>query len=181
MHRENMGKGPFPCLWTDCGRSQVSIHEKSEDNRRGKGKEKEERQPLQFGSEAAWDRHMDGRHLDRFAWELGDGPSTHGSDAEVSDYLSDSQGRQTTPIAGTSGRPDPLFLASAPKNVRQYHRAQGNQTELEKAQTFLASMEARKRALGPGIEPGGTRLVTDELRSHLVYDMMMGKVPENGL
>lgn len=54
------------CLWQDCGTTNV-------------GSSTGERQPLTFKSETAWERHMDGRHLDRYAWDLGDGPSPHPS------------------------------------------------------------------------------------------------------
>ena len=65
LHREAYPVGPFPCLWSGCGT--------------GKAQDDDPRQPLEFESETGWDRHMEGRHLDRYAWELGDGPSTHPS------------------------------------------------------------------------------------------------------
>ena len=57
----------FECLWEGCGTTKVA------------GTSGSERQPLTFKSETAWERHMDGRHLDHYAWELGDGPSPHPS------------------------------------------------------------------------------------------------------
>ena len=48
----------FQCLWDGCAASD------------GRGR-------LQFKSVTSWHRHMDGRHLDPFAWEFGDGPSPH--------------------------------------------------------------------------------------------------------
>lgn len=54
------------CLWQDCGTTNV-------------GSLTGERQPLTFKSETAWERHMNGRHLEQYAWELGDGPSPHPS------------------------------------------------------------------------------------------------------
>ena len=56
------------CLWEGCGSTKVAGA--STDS---------VRQPLEFKSETAWERHIDGRHLDHYAWELGDGPSTHPS------------------------------------------------------------------------------------------------------
>ena len=56
------------CLWEGCGTTTVAA---SSGNN--------VRQPLRFKSETAWERHMEGRHLDRYAWELGDGPSPHAS------------------------------------------------------------------------------------------------------
>lgn len=69
LHREAHPVGSFPCLWAGCGAGKMSKNEEGEN----------ERQPLEFETEAGWDRHMEGRHLDRYAWELGDGPSTHPS------------------------------------------------------------------------------------------------------
>ena len=57
----------FECLWEGCGMTKVT------------GTSGSERQSLTFKSETAWERHMDGRHLDKYAWELGDGPSPHPS------------------------------------------------------------------------------------------------------
>ena len=63
LHRDGYPVGPFPCLWAGCGNAQ----------------EDGSRQSLEFETEIGWDRHMEGRHVDRYAWELGDGPSTHPS------------------------------------------------------------------------------------------------------
>lgn len=69
LHRKGSSTGAFPCLWAGCGAGKVSKDEEGEC----------ELQPLEFETEAGWNRHMEGRHLDRYAWELGDGPSTHPS------------------------------------------------------------------------------------------------------
>lgn len=69
LHRKESPTGAFPCLWAGCGASKVS---KSEDG-------ESELQPLEFDTEAGWDQHMEDKHLDCYAWELGDGPSTHPS------------------------------------------------------------------------------------------------------
>ena len=57
----------FECLWEGCGMAKVT------------GISGSERQLLSFKSETAWERHMNERHIDRYAWELGDGPSPHPS------------------------------------------------------------------------------------------------------
>lgn len=57
----------FECLWEGCDVTKVAEPSDSE------------RQSLTFKSETSWERHMDGRHVDRYAWELGDGPSPHPS------------------------------------------------------------------------------------------------------
>lgn len=66
-------------------------------------------------------------------------------DAEISDYVSDTQGRQVTPIISPGrGPPDPLPLGTDPKTARTYHKAHGNKTELEKAEAYVAAEKARK-------------------------------------
>ena len=61
--------GDLKCLWSGCGTIKIA----------GTSTDASALQPLSFKSETAWERHMDGRHLDHYAWELGDGPSTHPS------------------------------------------------------------------------------------------------------
>ena len=58
----------YQCLWAGCGNSKI-----------GTLNPDTERELLHFKSAASWERHMDGRHLDHYAWELGDGPSSHPS------------------------------------------------------------------------------------------------------
>lgn len=66
-------------------------------------------------------------------------------DTETSDYVSDSQGRQVTPIISPGhGPPDPLPLGTTPKTARVYHKAHGNKTELAKAEAYVAAEKARK-------------------------------------
>lgn len=55
----------YECLWTGCGSSSIDLDA--------------QRKPLRFKSAISWERHMDGRHLDHYAWDLGDGPSPHPS------------------------------------------------------------------------------------------------------
>lgn len=63
-------------------------------------------------------------------------------------YLSDSQGRQVTPLARTQGPPDPLPPGSGPSPTRAYHKAHGNVTEHQKTQAELDSLNATKQVAG---------------------------------
>lgn len=148
-HRDEFGAGPFPCLWENCNVTQLSAPE-----------------PFEFESDAAWDRHMK-KHVDRYAWEFGDGPSTHPSgrssspsstlsfsstnphsptlpDTDVSDYLSDSQGRRVTPLvtADSTAPPDPLPFSAGKRAARAYHKAHGNITDAQKAKAEADSANA---------------------------------------
>ena len=68
-HRKEFDEeSDYQCLWTGCGKSRIIASDTNA-----------EREPLEFKSETSWERHMDGRHLDHYAWELGDGPSPHPS------------------------------------------------------------------------------------------------------
>ena len=55
-------------------------------------------------------------------------------------YLIDAQGRQVTPLAKTSGVPDPLPLHAGKGPTRAYHRAHGNMTPEAKAKAEKASL-----------------------------------------
>ena len=67
-HGEQYGKGPFPCCWTDCGTINLS-NENAVEN---------ELIPLEFDNVSAWKTHIDAKHLNILAWEMGDGPSSSG-------------------------------------------------------------------------------------------------------
>ena len=73
-------------------------------------------------------------------------------EVEPSSYLSDSSGRQITPLARTHGLPDPLPPNSGPSPTRAYHRAHGNVTEHQKSQAELNSQVATREVAGVFIE-----------------------------
>ncbi|KAL9611590.1 MAG: hypothetical protein Q9167_003779 [Letrouitia subvulpina] len=149
-HRDAFDDPPYPCLWEGC--------------RAGRTMNGEEPRPLEFQTDASWNEHLNGQHIEHYAWLLGDGPHTpRSSDTEASDCLSDSKGRQMTPVVGGSGgsgdSPDPLPLLS---KRRAYHKTHGHITEREKAEAFLAAIEARRRNFGPGMDKNGVGLVTKQ-------------------
>lgn len=171
LHRGKPNADGIPCLWSNCGMTR-RIYDKQI------GSKREIHSPHTFSTSILWDEHMDRKHLESTAWALGDGPSTHPSDAEASDYLSDTAGRLITPIARTTGPPDPLHLPSEAGPTRAYHNAHGNRTERERAQAVLAACEARVASVGPGIDRGGCTLVTPEARERLVDDALAMRVTD---
>ena len=70
-HREKSGAGLFPCLWANCYDGNTSITDGSQAKNR--------RQRMRFDSDTAWQDHMEKKHLDAVAWEVGGGPTTHSS------------------------------------------------------------------------------------------------------
>lgn len=70
-HREQYGEGPFPCCWADCGTINLSDED-------GNGNEND-LIPLEFDNVSAWKTHVDAKHLNILAWEMGDGPSSSGT------------------------------------------------------------------------------------------------------
>lgn len=68
-HREQYGNGPFPCCWADCGTINLS-EENTDDN---------ELIPLEFDTVSSWESHIDAKHLNIIAWDMGDGPSSSGT------------------------------------------------------------------------------------------------------
>ncbi|MCJ1392267.1 hypothetical protein MMC18_005134 [Xylographa bjoerkii] len=123
----------IPCLWLGCEQEGVFSSTTG---------------IMRFKDRDSWKAHIEKRHLETVAWELGDGPSTHPSDVEPSSYLSDSQGRTITPLARTTGPPDPLPPGSGPSPTRAYHRAHGNVTDHQKSQAELNSQIATKQVAG---------------------------------
>lgn len=122
LHRKGH---PFPCFWAGCGASKVS-----------NGKQQGEHQPLEFGREAAWDSHMEERHLDPYASELGNGPSVHPSGnlhtLRSRDSLHTNNSNPDAEVSDSQDRPVPPFTFSAinvppnpfhkPRSARAYHK-----------------------------------------------------------
>ncbi len=81
--------------------------------------------------------------------------------------MSDSQGRQATPRASTSGSLDPPPAGLRPN--RQFHKVHGNKSDQSKARVAQMSIERKKKDVGPGLDRGGS-LVLNELREEAVID-----------
>lgn len=64
-HRGQYGKGPYPCLWQNCFRLKADGSQTSEN--------------IVLKTDLEWDKHMERKHMNAVAWELGDGPATHSS------------------------------------------------------------------------------------------------------
>ena len=67
-------------------------------------------------------------------------------------YLSDSTGRQVTPIARTEGPKDPLPLDATLGHKKAYHQAHGNTTPMQKAKALEESNRQHQQA-NPSFTP----------------------------
>ena len=74
-HREQYADGPFPCCWADCGTINLAREETDERQDEREEEREEELIPLEFNTASDWEKHMDAKHLEKIAWEMGDGPS----------------------------------------------------------------------------------------------------------
>ena len=79
-HRDKSETGLFPCLWANCYDGNTSVANGSQANSK--------RQRLKFDSDIAWQVHMEAKHLNAVAWELGIGPATHSSGECNQDLIS---------------------------------------------------------------------------------------------
>lgn len=68
IHCAKAAFGGIPCRWKGCGKVSFVQDRKT-------GRHNRVHQDLDFGTEDLWNEHMDKRHLEPFAWDLGDGPS----------------------------------------------------------------------------------------------------------
>lgn len=83
-------------------------------------------------------------------------------DVEASDYLSDTQGRQMTPVARTTGPPDPLGLTSGKDMVKEYHEVHGNRTDRDKAIALFESLKEKNTAQG-GMVGSGSKVIIEDM------------------
>ena len=71
-HYERTQHGAFSCLWANCGtKKAVRLMDSIDD--------KIMRVPFDFSTVNLWEKHVDKRHLDRLAWDAGEGPPSHPS------------------------------------------------------------------------------------------------------
>lgn len=84
------------------------------------------------------------------------------SDAEASDYLSDAQGRQMTPVARTTGPSDTLSLTSGKETTEEYHKIHQNKTDRDKAKALFESLKEKKSAQG-GMARSGSKVITKDM------------------
>ncbi|KAL2438286.1 hypothetical protein ABEF95_005935 [Exophiala dermatitidis] len=144
--------------------------------------------PLEtFGDAKKWLNHIETDHLHPIALKFGDGPSTRHIDPQTihqdrTRYLSDESGRITTPAVSEKSlqdmEPDTMTLlranhddaeTMARRSFMKTHRQEKN-TPKAVAEETLRAMEARKAALGAGIDKGGCVLVNEARRATLTQN-----------
>lgn len=104
-------------------------------------------------------------------------------------YLSDEQGRSTTPVSSTKIQDDleldtlTLIKADsddhetiAQRSFMRTHRQTAKNSPKALAEETLRAMSARKASIGPGLERAGAILVTEERRNTLIQNQGLAKV-----
>lgn len=68
-----------------------------------------------------------------------------------------------TPVARTTGPPDPLILTSEKETVKEYHKVHGNRTERDKAKAVFEALKEKKTAQGFGMARSGSKVITKNM------------------
>ncbi|KAL9126417.1 MAG: hypothetical protein Q9217_004528 [Psora testacea] len=152
QHRERHGDGPWPCKWAGCfhpSHSGPESHFSQEGETNERGHDGGERRRLIFGLEKSWDTHIEKRHLNEYAWELGDGPVAYQPDVESLENRSGSRHQHAGSRAQSSSNylTDPL-LDTDLKVAKDYHKAYENATPAERQKAYAKPITAKKKAIG---------------------------------
>ncbi|KIW44037.1 uncharacterized protein PV06_05079 [Exophiala oligosperma] len=104
-------------------------------------------------------------------------------------YLSDEQGRSTTPVSSMKSQDDleldtfTLIKAdsddhemTAQRSFMRTHRQTAKNSPKALAEETLRAMSARKASIGPGLERAGAILVTEERRKTLIQNQGLAQV-----
>ncbi|KIW87479.1 uncharacterized protein Z519_11802 [Cladophialophora bantiana CBS 173.52] len=141
-----------------------------------------------FDNSEEWLAHIAKQHLHEVAAKLGDGPTTKIIDPQTllhdkARYLSDEQGRKTTPDVSVKSVQDELEADTmtllkadhddvekqAQKSFMKTHRMEKSSPRAVAEET-LKAMAARKAKIGPGIDRGGCVLVNEARRATLIQN-----------
>lgn len=165
IHGKLAAHGGYDCLWANCGKEVTTTDERT-------GIQVEAHQYFDFPNDAEWREHLELKHFGPLAWTLGDGPASGLSDAHDSEaYLSDSYGRRVTPqISAPISQESSSAVYSAgpsrampePGAVRRGRPPKKSKEQV--AQDVETAMVKKKREIGPGVDRGGARLVTEKRR-----------------
>ncbi|KAI5262818.1 hypothetical protein E4T47_09184 [Aureobasidium subglaciale] len=153
LHGKKTSEGDYECAWFGCF---------------------QEEEVTTFDDMGSWMEHMENVHVKPLSKTLGDGPRSGLSDhhSEKSDaYLSDSFGRQVTPI---------ISMARLQKGTREWEIQQAREADARRLSTLTGSrlndekllqqMEEKKRVVGPALTKAGSRLWTEERKRNFLHD-----------
>ncbi|TID21275.1 hypothetical protein E2P81_ATG04561 [Venturia nashicola] len=156
VHGKIDPKGRFTCKWEGCP-EMIQVADKET------GKVREMPLYHHFPNQGLMLEHVDKAHVGPIAWKLGDGPPDGFSDANATDseaYLSDAKGRRVTPRISEPPPSETPFSFGKQKKKTAEQLAREAEDEYRK----------KKREIGPGVDRGGSRLVTPKRRQGLVDD-----------
>ncbi|KAI5195813.1 hypothetical protein AUEXF2481DRAFT_4918 [Aureobasidium subglaciale EXF-2481] len=153
LHGKKTSEGDYECAWFGCF---------------------QEEEVTAFDDLGSWMEHMENVHVKPLSKTLGDGPrsglSDHHSEKSGA-YLSDSFGRQVTPI---------ISMARVQKGTREWEVQQAREADARRLSTLTGSrlndekllqqMEEKKRVVGPALTKAGSRLWTEERKRNFLHD-----------
>jgi len=155
LHGKPDAKGRFTCKWEGCSKIvQVADAET--------GEVKQIPQYHHHPNQELLFDHVEKAHVGPVAWKLGDGPPGGLSDSNATDseaYMSDARGRRVTPRVAApeeSATPSAIGRKGKPREL----------SIERKTKAFLK----KKKEIGPGVDRGGSRLVTEKRRAGFVDD-----------
>ncbi|KAE9965782.1 hypothetical protein BLS_007395 [Venturia inaequalis] len=156
VHGRPDPKGCFTCKWEGCPK-MIQVADKDT------GEVREMPQYHHFPNQELMLEHVDKAHVGPIAWKLGDGPPDGLSDVNATDseaYLSDAKGRRVTPRIS---EPPP---SATPFSFGKQKKKTAEQLAREAEDEY----RKKKREIGPGVDRGGSRLVTPKRRQGFVDD-----------
>ncbi|KAF3914107.1 hypothetical protein AA313_de0205857 [Arthrobotrys entomopaga] len=188
-HKVENNMGVMPCCWGDCGQL---IPVESLDPKTGKKVIESRRKRLNFGTGAAWDDHVLGRHLKLVKEELGEGmsiqearslsreSSAHSVEGRIRSMSRDRRGHSVTPVItpapyGYKFTPPPGFSAGS-----QFRHAHDFNNDLPNEKKLLEDALARIEQIGSGMETLGLNIIPGvEYDSAAGYLMKVRKLTED--
>ncbi|KAI5203867.1 hypothetical protein E4T39_03992 [Aureobasidium subglaciale] len=153
LHGKKTFEGDYECAWFGCF---------------------QEEEVTAFDDMGSWMEHMENVHVKPLSKTLGDGPRSGLSgyrSAKSDAYLSDSFGRQVTPI---------ISMARQQKGTREWEVQQAREADARRLSTLTGSrlndekllqqMEEKKRVVGPALTKAGSRFWTKERKRNFLDD-----------
>lgn len=136
---------PLVCRWGPCGNKLAQTME-SEENA-ASGVKYQQQQPEQFEDEEAFRAHVEKEHLERYVWQMGDGPQNKGiwtiqrDPNKLPQYLFGQGGDQVTPSIKDQQFEDTQGMLIRKRRLREIQR-QALENAPDESEFFLPPPES---------------------------------------